>query len=237
MAADPKPRIPLHVAIADRMGRYSGALRSALRAQARMELDPVMSEIDALLRQSCLLERLVFTQHVVNARVAPRVLIERLLTDNFLVAKSLHAAGYGMDDEQMIDMLTLRGREFQLDVASRPGLTERVCDHLISVGDPEVRLRVAANRRAAIAAPTLAWLMQKAAEDPTLAQALAHRIARPLLPAESDPAGTGSAVELVPLPARPSDAGSALETVPIQTRGRKSANPGSGRDTKIVSYS
>ena len=171
----PVPKIRHEDAIVERMDRFSGALGSALRARGRRDIDPAMREIDETLRQSCLLERLYYSKLVMKSGAAPRVLIERLLTDNFLVARSLVEAGYGVEDDRLIELLKARGHEFQLDVAGRTGISERICDFLIVAGGPDVTYRVVINQQALISNTTIAWLMQKAESDRRLAGALSLR--------------------------------------------------------------
>ncbi len=175
-APEPARKISLEQAISERVGRFSGALRSAMRARAAAELDPVMAEIDQLLRAACILERLVFAKHVLDLRTAPRVLIQRLLTDNYLVALSMQEAGYGLSEDELLALLVTREPAFQQDVASRAGLSERITDFLLASPNDEIRYRVAANRGAALSPRSLAALLQQSENDQRLRQALSTRI-------------------------------------------------------------
>lgn len=168
-------KVPMEVAIAERIGRFHNVLSSAVYAQSARELGPVLAEVDELLSQACILERLVFTRNVLNTPGIPRDLIDRLMADNFLVARMLAQAGYGLDDERTIRLLSTRDEAFQLDIASHDGLSERITDYLIEIGGPEVSYRLARNKRAKLSAYAMAKLVERASRDHRLLQALSSR--------------------------------------------------------------
>jgi hypothetical protein len=165
----------LEIAISKRIGRFANALSSAVYAQSSEDLEPVMQEVEELLAKSCILERLVFTRNVLNTPGIPRMLIDRLLSDNFLVARMLTQAGFGLDDERTIRLLSMRDEAFQLDVASHDGISERITDYLIEIGGPEVAYRLARNKRAKLSASAILALVERAQNDLRLLQALANR--------------------------------------------------------------
>lgn len=191
-------KVPMEVAIAERMERFANALSSAVYAQSARDLGPVLAELDELLSEACILERLVFTRNVLNTPGVPRDLIERLMADNFLVARMLAQAGYGLDDERTIRLLTTRDEAFQLDIAAQDGLSERITDYLIEIGGPEVSYRLARNKRAKLSAYAMAKLLERASGDHRLLQALSQRfdLGRANL-AQSEPRPTPD----VPVPA------------------------------------
>jgi uncharacterized protein (DUF2336 family) len=162
-------------AIIDRMGRFANVLSSAVFAQSQRDLVPVMAEVDELLAQACILERLVFALNVLKTAGVPRTLVERLLADNFLVARMLTQAGIGLDDERTIRLLSTRDEAFQLDVASHEGISERITDYLVTIGGPEVAYRLARNRRAKLSPTAIVSLVKRAQNDHRLLQALANR--------------------------------------------------------------
>lgn len=168
-------KVPMEVAIAERIERFANVLSSAVYAQSARELGPVLSEVDDLLSQACILERLVFTRNVLNTPGVPRDLIDRLMADNFLVARMLAQAGYGLDDERTIRLLATRDEAFQLDIAAHDGLSERITDYLIAIGGPEVAYRLARNKRAKLSAYAMAKLVERASRDHRLLQALSSR--------------------------------------------------------------
>jgi hypothetical protein len=160
-------KVPMEVAIAERMERFANALSSAVYAQSARDLGPVLAELDELLSEACILERLVFTRNFLNTPGVPRDLIDRLMADNFLVARMLAQAGYGLDDERTIRLLTTRDEAFQLDIAAQDGLSERITDYLIEIGGPEVSYRLARNKRAKLSAYALAKLLAQSEPRPT----------------------------------------------------------------------
>ncbi|MDR3493111.1 MAG: DUF2336 domain-containing protein [Ancalomicrobiaceae bacterium] len=176
------PRMSLEEAISLRVSRFSGALVAAMTARSNSSLAEIMVEIDEILRQACILERLVFTKSVLRAKAAPTALIERLVADNFLVAMALAEAGYGIDDGRLIELLDDKDEAFRIDVASRAGLPQRVSNYLADTGSKEVIYRLAANRRTQLSRETLVDLATQARHDPRLERALSTRPDRMLLP-------------------------------------------------------
>jgi hypothetical protein len=159
-------------AITDRIERFANALSSAVYARSQSDLTPVMTEVDELLTKACILERLVFAVHVLKTAGVPRAVIDRLLADNFLVARMLTQAGYGLDDERTIRLLATRDEAFQLDVASHDGISERITDYLVEIGGPEVAYR---NSRAKLSPASVVALVERSQQDHRLLQALANR--------------------------------------------------------------
>jgi uncharacterized protein (DUF2336 family) len=177
----------MEVAIAERIDRFANVLASAVYAQSVRELAPVLTEVEELLSKACILERLVFTRHVLNTPGVPRDLIDRLMADNFLVARMLAQAGYGLDDERTIRLLSTRDEAFQLDIASHDGLSERITDYLIEIGGPEVAYRLARNKRAKLSGYAMAKLVEQASHDHRLLQALSNRLDQAALLDPPDP--------------------------------------------------
>jgi len=163
------------IAIAERIGRFANVLSSSVFARSMHDLEPVMSEVDDLLSSACILERLVFTRNVLNTPGVPRTLIDRLLADNFLVARMLMRAGYGLDDDRTIRLLSTRDEAFQIDIASHAGLSERITDYLVEIGGPEVAYRLADNKRARLSPMAVTALVERAQTDHRLLHALANR--------------------------------------------------------------
>lgn len=186
----------MEVAIAERIDRFANVLASAVYAQSARELAPVLTEVEELLSKACILERLVFTRNVLNTPGVPRDLIDRLMADNFLVARMLAQAGYGLDDERTIRLLSTRDEAFQLDIASHDGLSERITDYLIEIGGPEVAYRLARNKRAKLSGYAMAKLVEQASHDHRLLQALSNRLDHAALldPPDAQVAGPDSVV-------------------------------------------
>jgi uncharacterized protein (DUF2336 family) len=168
-------QLDLDRGITERIGRFADVLSSAVFAQSQRDLVPVMTEVDELLAKACILERLVFALNVLKTAGVPRTLIDRLLADNFLVARMLTSAGFGLDDERTIRLLSTRDEAFQLDVASHEGISERITDYLLEIGGSEVAYRLARNRRAKLSPTAIVALVERAQNDHRLLQALANR--------------------------------------------------------------
>jgi len=162
-------------AIAFRIGRFASILSGAVAARSRSDLAPVLDELEGLLGAACILERLVFTRNVLNTPGVPRPVIDRLLTDNSIVARLITRAGFSLDDESMIRMLAERDEAFQLDIATHEGISERITDYLIAIGDPEIAYRLARNKRAKLSAKTVVTLVEYARNDMRLLEALSNR--------------------------------------------------------------
>lgn len=177
-----KPRLTMEEAMSIRISRFSGAFVAAMTARSSSTLAEIMAEIDEILRQACIMERLVFTKNVLKAKAAPKALIERLMADNFLVAMALTEAGYGIEDERLIELLDASDESFRIDVASRAGLSQAISDYLADIGSKEVIYRLAANRRSHLSRETLLDLATQARHDSRLERALATRPDRMLLP-------------------------------------------------------
>jgi hypothetical protein len=170
-----KPRQSIESEIAERIERFRNVLSSAVYAQTASDLVPVMEEATDLLARACIIERLVFTRNVLKNPGVPRVLIDRLLADNFLVARMLTQAGFALDDDRTIRLLATGDEAFRQDVAAHEGISERITEYLVEIGSPEVAIRLVQNKHAKLSPSSVVALIERAQNDLKLLHAIAIR--------------------------------------------------------------
>lgn len=92
--------------------------------------------------------RRLLAERLTHADWAPKALVTLLASDEIEIAKPLIAYSPLLDDEDLLDLLEQASIEHQIEVAQRPYLGQRPCNHIIERGQAVVMTALAGNRSA-----------------------------------------------------------------------------------------
>jgi uncharacterized protein (DUF2336 family) len=112
---------------------------------------------------------------------APRELVVALANDEISIARPLLTMSAALQDADLVEIVRQRGHAHRLAVAGRTDVSEAVSAALVDAGEADVMEELLANRSAAIAEATFAYLAEFARERERLQSPL---VARDDLPGE-----------------------------------------------------
>jgi hypothetical protein len=143
---------------ADQLELYDGILKvliAAVEVSARVELAQRLAPVDG----------------------APANSIRTLALDDAIeVAEPVLAQSNALDDDTLIQCITIKGQEHLLAIATRNELSEKISDQLVTKGNIEVLRTLASNPGAAISDLGFGILVKKSSDDDWLSERVARRI-------------------------------------------------------------
>lgn len=168
----------------DRRGLFLRQLSDLHLARlGRIESDQVdlyVRVVGDLLRTSSLFERMAFANVVADTETAPPDLVDRLLSDVYLVARPMIERG-PLSEARILTLLDEDKREITMVmIAQRLNNGIPITDRLIDVGTSKVLLAVATNTTSKLSWASFDKLGNMAVGEPEMDAALAHRADLPL---------------------------------------------------------
>ena len=144
------------------------------------QVDLYVRVVGELLRTSSLFERMAFANVVADTDTAPPDLVDRLLSDVYLVARPMIERG-PLSEARILTLLDEDKREITMVmIAQRMNNGIPITDRLIDVGTLKVLLAVATNTTSKLSWASFDKLGNMAVEEPEMDAALAHRADLPL---------------------------------------------------------
>ena len=104
--------------------------------------------------------RQTLSEHLATAGWAPHALINVLALDEIEIARPIIAQSPVLEDQDLIQLMTLATIEHQIAVASRPALSESVVEAVLRQGEPAVLTALASNDTAEITPRAMAHLLE-----------------------------------------------------------------------------
>jgi uncharacterized protein (DUF2336 family) len=103
--------------------------------------------------------RQTLSEHLAMAGWAPHALINVLALDEIEIARPIIAQSPVLDDQDLIQLMTLATIEHQIAVAARPALSEAVVEAVLRQGEPAVLTALASNDTAEVTPQAMAHLL------------------------------------------------------------------------------
>jgi uncharacterized protein (DUF2336 family) len=104
--------------------------------------------------------RQTLSEHLAMAGWAPHALINVLALDEIEIARPIIAQSPVLDDQDLIQLMTLATIEHQIAVAARPALSEAVVEAVLRQGEPAVLTALASNDTAEVTPQAMAHLLE-----------------------------------------------------------------------------
>jgi uncharacterized protein (DUF2336 family) len=104
--------------------------------------------------------RQTLSEHLATASWAPHALVNVLALDEIEIARPIIAQSPVLDDQDLIQLLTLATIEHQIEVATRPALSESVVEAVLRQGEPAVLTALAGNDTADVTPAAMAHLLE-----------------------------------------------------------------------------
>lgn len=104
--------------------------------------------------------RQTLSEQLANAPWAPHALVNVLALDEIEIARPIIAQSPVLDDQDLIQLMTLATIEHQIAVATRPALSEAVVEAVLRQGEPAVLTALASNDTAEVTPAAMAHLLE-----------------------------------------------------------------------------
>lgn len=130
---------------------------------------------EGLLARTPLIDRIAFARPLSASHFAPRPILARLAYDNHMVSAAILERSPLFDEEQIADILRVKGPSVKLAVAKRASLSVAVTDLVMEGANLAVCRALAANQTARISRKNLARLIDVAKDDDMTRAALGLR--------------------------------------------------------------
>ena len=115
------------------------------------------------------------SERIADLDTAPRGVIRQFAHDELPVARPVLTRSSVLDDNDLISVATLRGRDHMLAITERPMLGMVVTDYLMVKGDRVITHALAAHASARFSGRGMGLLVTRAFADPALQAVLAQR--------------------------------------------------------------
>jgi uncharacterized protein (DUF2336 family) len=104
--------------------------------------------------------RQTLSAQIADAEWAPHALVNVLALDEIEIARPIIAQSPVLDDQDLVQLLTLATIEHQIEVAARPALSETVVEAVLQQNEPAVLTALASNDTAEITPSAMAHLLE-----------------------------------------------------------------------------
>ncbi len=120
--------------------------------------------------------RAKLAQRLAPVNGAPVNTVRSLALDDAIeVAEPVLSQSNAVDDDTLMRCIAIHGQDHLLAIATRPNVSEKISDELVTKGNNKVLGTLASNPGAQISGPSFGKLVEKSAEDDWLSECVAGR--------------------------------------------------------------
>ena len=140
------------------------------------EFDAILQNLSAKMEEAV---RIELAQRFASSPDAPRGLIRMLAMDSAAVARPVLERSEALSETDLLDVVRNRGQEHLRAVSSRADLSERLTDAIVESADDDTLNVLARNDGALLSRASHEVLVDRAAQNPDLQEAVVQRASLP----------------------------------------------------------